>query len=396
MLAVLGFDLLDGLIALVVAIAIYRGIRVGFAEQAFSYAGFWGGLLGGAALSPLATSEVHGFVAKAIVALACAFGLAIVGGAIGRFAGTIVWRALRRVHLGPLDALLGGVFGAVATLLAVWLVANVLADVPLTPLASQIQRSKIVAALDKQLPPLPNFVSEVQRFAAASGFPPAFASLAPLPGTPVAEATRAQVAEAVRIAGPSLVKVEGAGCGELIEGSGFAVAPDLVVTNAHVVAGVPHPSVIERDGTRLAARAIFFDPRFDLAVLRVAGLDEPALHFDPAPVGRGTVAVVLGYPGGGPFTAVPAGVAARFSAVGRDIYGQGTTVRPVYEIDADVIPGNSGGPLVTPSGAVLGVVFSKSVTEPDVGFALAASGVVTRVEQAEAHPGNPGTGACIG
>ena len=157
------------------------------------------------------------------------------------------------------------------------------------------------------------------------------------------------------------------------------VAPGEVVTNAHVIAGIPRPQVEDGAGFH-PTTVVYFNPSFDLAVLRVSGLSEPPLTLDPTDVGRGTQAAVLGYPGGGSFTADPAGVMAEFEAEGRDIYGQGLTLRSVYEIQALVRPGNSGGPLVEPNGEVIGVVFSRSTTNADVGYALASPGVLSRVQ----------------
>ena len=151
----------------------------------------------------------------------------------------------------------------------------------------------------------------------------------------------------------STVKIIGDGCGEIQEGSGFVVAPGVVVTNAHVVAGIAHPMV--QVGTNaLATTVIYFDPSYDLSVLRVSGLEEPVLTLDPEPSARGVQAAVLGYPEGGPLQVAPAGIMAAFEAEGRDIYGQGLTVRNVYEIQAKVRPGNSGGPLVQLDGQVIG------------------------------------------
>jgi S1-C subfamily serine protease len=194
-------------------------------------------------------------------------------------------------------------------------------------------------------------------------------------------------------AGPSTVKVEGVGCGVLQEGSGFVAAPGLVVTNAHVVAGIGAPQV--QVGRSVdATEVVLFDPSFDLAVLRVPGLTAPALRLDPAPVGRGTQAAVLGYPGGGPFTVDAAGVMAAFEAQGRDIYGRGLTLRNVYELDALVRPGNSGGPLVLPDGQVIGVVFSRSTVDPSIGYALTSPDVLPRVAQAESAVRPVSTGPC--
>jgi len=165
------------------------------------------------------------------------------------------------------------------------------------------------------------------------------------------------------------------------------------VTNAHVIAGIPHP-VVEVGNNLLQTTVLSFDPSFDLAVMRVRGIDGPPLALDPDKASRGVQAAVLGYPGGGPFEVQPAGVMAEFEAEGRDIYGQGLTVRDVYEIQAIVRPGNSGGPLVQPDGQVIGVVFSRSTTDGDIGYALASPGVLARVTKAENLSHAVGTGPC--
>jgi S1-C subfamily serine protease len=213
---------------------------------------------------------------------------------------------------------------------------------------------------------------------------------------PVAYPSASQVRAGAEVAAPSTVKVVAVGCGEIQEGSGFVVSPGLVVTNAHVIAGTESIRVEDAAGYHVAAVQLF-DPEFDLAVLRVPGLSERALAIDPGTVGRGTKAVVLGYPEGGPLTVDPAGVRAEILATGLDIYGQNSSVRAVYEVQALVRPGNSGGPLVEPDGLVIGVVFSRSPTTPDIGYALASPGVLTRVKKAEALPASTvvGTGGCI-
>jgi S1-C subfamily serine protease len=142
---------------------------------------------------------------------------------------------------------------------------------------------------------------------------------------------------------------------------------------------------------------ILFDPNFDLAVLRVPDLTVPALPIDASYVGRGTKAVVLGYPDGGPFDAQPAGVLLRFDPESPNIYDTATTQREIYELQSLVRPGNSGGPLVEPDGEVIGVVFSRDADDSEIGFALASPGVLQRVHEAEARPlgSSVGTGSCI-
>jgi S1-C subfamily serine protease len=220
-----------------------------------------------------------------------------------------------------------------------------------------------------------------------------FAALAPASALPVSLPSNAMLRSADLAAGPSTVKIEGVGCGVLQEGSGFVAAPGLVVTNAHVVAGIAAP-LVQIGRTVKATEVVLFDPSFDLAVLRVSGLSAPPLQLDPAPVGRGTQAAVLGFPGGGPFTVDAAGVMAAFEAQGRDIYGHGLTVRNVYELNALVRPGNSGGPLVLPDGRVIGVVFSRSTVDPSIGYALTSPDVLPRVLRAEGVVRAVSTGAC--
>jgi S1-C subfamily serine protease len=286
------------------------------------------------------------------------------------------------------------VVALVATLLAAWLVANTLVNSSSLALNSAISQSRILRAVDNVLPAPPSVFSRVQSFLSAEGFPPVFAQLAPASAGPVSLPGNAELQAAVNRAGPSTVKIVGVGCGQIQEGSGFVVAPGEVVTNAHVVAGIARPQVEDAAGFH-PTTVVYFNPSFDLAVLRVGGLTESPLSLDPNGVGRGTQAAVLGYPGGGPFTADAAGVMAQFEAEGRDIYGQGLTVRNVYEIQAVVRPGNSGGPLVEPDGQVIGVVFSRSTTDATIGYALASPGVLSRVQSVGSSDRATGTGACI-
>lgn len=390
-----GFDWIDWVLIALAIVAAVRGLRLGAAVQVLSYGGFWLGLVVGALVAPLAVGQVRSQTGKAAVSLVVVFGVAAVLGAVGRGVGARLWRVLRKVHLAMADAGLGLGVAVVATLLACWLAATILIQGPSSRLAAAIANSRILTTMDRVLPPAPSVFNRIRGFVNTSGLPQVFAGIAPGTAGPVVVASGPAVQRAVQAAGPSMVMVVGQGCGQIQEGSGFVVAPGLVVTNAHVVAGIPDPVVVDRQGGHHPATAVLFDPRFDLSVLRAPGLTEPALHLDSSDVPRGTQAAVLGYPEGGPFTAVPAGVIQLFDATGPDIYGQGSTLRPVYAIQAQVRPGNSGGPLVEPNGEVVGVVFSKSVSTPDLGYALASPRVATEVGKAEAHPTHSGTGACV-
>jgi S1-C subfamily serine protease len=189
------------------------------------------------------------------------------------------------------------------------------------------------------------------------------------------------------------VKVLGQACGYVQEGSAFVIAPGALLTNAHVVAGEPATSVVV-DGQDYPATVVYFNPTYDLAVLRTTAPLAGSLTFDASTVPSGTQAAVVGYPEDGPLSVAPAAVAAQLTAQGRNIYNEGTVTRRVYQIDANVQPGNSGGPLVDASGQVIGVVFSRSTAYSGVGYALASPGVRARVLPAATRTAPVTTGAC--
>jgi len=203
-----------------------------------------------------------------------------------------------------------------------------------------------------------------------------------------------EIQKAIRIATPSTVKIVGEACGAIQEGSGFVVGDHLVVTNAHVVAGVRDPKVQRQNGGTESAATMLFDPELDVAILRVDGAVGPSLHLDPKDESRGSQGAVLGYPGGGGLTAGAAAVRRELDAIGRDIYGRSTVERNVYELQARVRPGNSGGPLVEKDGTVGGVVFAASTTDPQVGYAITSPQVIPKVKKAQGRKSEVSTGGC--
>ncbi len=387
-------NLVDLVVLVVVALAAVQGLRLGAIVQILSFGGLLVGLYFGAQLASIVVSHGHTQSTRTVLALATLLGVAVLCGVAGRIVGNLAFRRVHRGALGTVDSVLGVLVAVVASLLAAWLLANTLVNTDSLSLNASIDQSKIIRSLDRVLPAPPSVFSRVQGFLSAQGFPPVFAQLAPESAGPVALPGGSQLDAASAHAASSTVKIVGDGCGQIQEGSGFVVGPGVVVTNAHVVAGIAHP-MVQVGTTLLATTVIFFDPSYDLSVLHVSGLIEPALTLDPEPSTRGVQAAVLGYPGGGPFQVAPAGIMASFEAEGRDIYGQGLTVRNVYEIQAKVRPGNSGGPLVQLDGQVIGVVFSRSTTNGDIGYALTSPGVLARVRQAESSSKAVGTGACV-
>lgn len=389
-----GFDLIDVLLLIAVALSAVRGIQLGASVQLGSYGGFWIGLFLGAVVAPIIVGPIHTPLWRTVASLAILFGTATLLAGVGRRVGIKAWRTIRRAKLAAVDSGLGAGIAVIATLLGVWVIAGIAVNSPFASLSSQVANSRIVRTLDRVLPAAPSVFSRVQSFVNSQGFPSVFASLPPQLAGPVGLPDNAQVDQVVKVGEASTVKIEGVGCGQIQEGSGFLVAPNVVVTNAHVVAGIANPYIIDSHGQHHAT-TVFFDPRLDLAILRTQGLTEPSLTVSSQTVYRDTQAVVLGYPGGGPLTYGPAGVMATFNATGRDIYGQGLTTRLVYEIEAIVRPGNSGGPLLNMNDQVIGVVFSRSTTNPNVGFALASPAVDQKILANEHSTSGVSSGACV-
>jgi S1-C subfamily serine protease len=387
----------DVIILVAVAASAAHGFFRGAAVQLLSFAGFWGGLALGAVLAPQVSRHIHSNVAKTATAVVVVFGLAILLGGLGERIGARIRTGLRVTMLGPLDSGVGAAIGVAATLLAIWVITAMISIVSIPSISRPLSQSAIVKALVNTLPPAPAVFAGVGHLLAPSGLPQVFAGLEPGPPAPLPTPSTPVVDEAVVAARDSTLKVAGLGCGGIKTGSGWVAAPGLVVTNAHVVAGIAAPFVQDRfDHTYRNTRVVVFDPETDIAVLRVTNLPAVArpLPLQRSDASRGTSGAVLGYPGGGTFKAIPAALLAQIQATGRDIYNQNVTTRSVYEIQADVRPGNSGGPFVTAAGQVVGVVFSASVYLPNVGFALSGHEVGPEIDRAQNSVAEVGTGAC--
>lgn len=383
--------LVDLFIIVMIALAVMHGVRVGAAVQIASFAGLWGGLALGSALAPSVSHLVTGTGARAIVAAVTVFGTSGVLSAAGRTISARLITRSRNKTLVTADAGLGAVTGGVATLFATWLVAAMLATLPLPSVTTLIQRSAILRGMNSVMPPAPAIFSRIQRILDPAGFPNAFAEFEPPSASPLPPPSDPAIRGAVAKAAPSTVKIIGTACGEIVSGSGFVIAPNTVVTNAHVVAGESAQTVDDRAGAH-PSYAVLFDPKLDVAVLHVSGLRDASLALDRSTVPRGEKGAVLGYPGGGPLTTGPAVVLREETAVGRDIYDQSLTTRDIYELGAQVRPGNSGGPLVDTQGTVVGVVFARSSRDPNTGYALTSATVSSRIASRGSSPVS--TGPC--
>lgn len=388
-------NLLDALIVVLVAVSIFTGFRRGAALQLVTYTGLILGLAGGALLAPVLAGTATEPFAQATIALVTLLVLAAAGDAIGWAIGTRAWVAARRSPISPIDQGAGSLVAGVAALVAVWFLAFNLVQGPFPVVSKQIRGSAIVRGIDAVLPRPPSVFAQVRQFLKQFGFPDVFVGLPPAPAGPVRGPSQAQANAAFQAAAASTFKIVGQACDRIQEGSGFLVEPNYVVTNAHVVAGVGSPQVQPQDGASIPATTVLFDDDLDLAVLRIESSPASDLSLLGEQVDRGTGGAVVGYPGGGTLTGTDAAVLQVLSAEGWDIYNQDRVRREVYELQAVVRPGNSGGPFVTPDGEVAGVVFAASTTDQNVGYALTSDEVLPTVRQALGRTEPVGTGPCL-
>jgi S1-C subfamily serine protease len=388
-------NVLDVVILLLVALSVWTGYRRGAALQLVTYTGLLLGLIGGALLAPvIARQAVDPFV-QAAIALTTLLLVAALGDALGWALGRRVWVAARRSRLGPVDAGAGSVVAGAAALLAAWFIAFNLVQGPFAVVSRQIRGSAVVRFLDDLLPRPPSLLAQVRTFLNRFGFPEVFADLPPAPAGPVGEPSDAEARQAFRAADQSTFRIVGQACDSIQEGSGFLVEDGYVVTNAHVVAGVSSPEVQQQDGESFGATTVLFDPDLDLAVLRIEGTPAPDLDLLDTTVDRGTTGAVVGYPGGGDLFGSKAAVRQELMAIGRDIYGEDTVRRHVYELQTEVRAGNSGGPFVTTGGDVAGVVFAASTTNGGIGYAITSEQALPVIQQGVGRTDAASTGSCL-
>ncbi len=386
-------------LVIVVAALAYAvgGYRNGAVVGLFSLAGFFGGAVLGAQLARPLGERLAGGQAQVPVAIVCVLVIALLGQIFA------VWLASflrQRLHWKParaLDSGVGAVLGVLSVLLVAWMVAVPLASSPYQSLNAAVRRSSVVAAVNNVMPtPVSDLYGSLQRFIDRSGFPQVFGALQPTHIVTVSPPDPALATSAGVVADQkSVVKIhsEAPSCDRGIEGSGFVYAPHHVLTNAHVVAGTDTSS-IEVGSKSLTARVVLYDPQRDVAVLYVPSLTAAPLTFAPTPAQTNDNAVVLGYPEDQDFNVQAARVRALGEISGQDIYGKGNITRQVYSVRSVVRSGNSGGPLITPAGQVLGMVFATALDDPQTGFALSNAEITPDATKGATLTASVGTQGC--
>lgn len=396
------YDLLDVIVAFFALTAALGGFRLGFLARVVSWIGLAAGLVIAARMLPRVVSALRNSdpTGKLLVAALVLLGGAFLGQALGLIVGA---RAHRLIPIGPLrsvDNAVGAAVGLLGVLVALWLLLPSMADVPGWP-ARQARNSTIGRLVDRHFPRPPDTLEALRRLVGNQSFPEVFNALAPAinagsapTASPLGAAVTARVSAAT-------VKVEGTACGRIQEGSGWAVNPDLIVTNAHVVAGERRSEVRTPSGRILGATAVAFDESRDLALLSVPGLGDAPLPLVPGPRSTaaqqrlvGSTGAVFGHPGGqDQLAAAPYMVSQYISALGRDLYDQRDTTRDVFVLASNLMPGDSGGPLVNPAGTVIGVAFAIAPDRPGTSYALSYTEVDAFL--AAGATGPVSTGPCV-
>ena len=395
----------DVFVLLLAVLAGVSGWRHGMAVALLSFVGVLGGAIIGVRLAPVLAQQVESPTARVMVSIGVVVLLVALGETTGVFFGRRIRDRITGEQTLRLDSTLGAILQGLTVVLAAWLVALPLASASFPGLAAGIKGSKVLEAVDSVvgsvLPSARQLPSELRALLDSSGFPDVLTPFAQTPITVVGPPNLAlQTSAEVQTAEDSVLKIRGKAtqCSRALEGSGFVVAPDRVVTNAHVVAGTAEVSVEVpgRGGKSRTkpATVVAYDPEIDVAVLAVPGLGVTPLQFAPRAATVADDAIVLGYPLDGPFKATAARIRDQIDLRGLDIYNSQTVVRDVYTIRAVVRSGNSGGPLLAPNGTVYGIVFGAAQDDPETGFVLTAQQVEPLVSSAPRLSNEVSTGSC--
>ncbi len=392
-----GSQWLDIAVIGVALIAAISGWRSGALGSLMSFVGVVLGAIAGVMLAPHIVTHVHSSRGKLFTALFLILALVV----IGEIAGVVLGRAVRgSIRSGPvrvIDSFIGVALQLVVVLVAAWLLGSPLTSSNQQNLAAAARDSKVITEVDKYAPDwLRSVPKRMSALLSTSGLPEVLEPIrTPIQAVDPPDPSLAD-GLVVSKSRPSVVKIRGVatGCQKVLEGTGFVIAPNRVMSNAHVVAGSDSVTV-EAEGKQYDATVVSYDPNADISILDVRDLPQQPLVFADEPAKTGTDAVVLGYPGGGDFVATPARVREIIELNGPDIYKTTTVNREVYTIRGLVRQGNSGGPMINRAGQVIGVVFGAAVDDDDTGFVMTTDEVARQLAKIGNTAAVP-TGACVG
>jgi S1-C subfamily serine protease len=386
-------DVLDLILIAVIAAFAVAGYRQGFIIGVLSLAGFLAGVIGGAYLAPgLAHALAKNPTWQAFLAILVVFFMAVIGMMVASGIGVAIRSRVIARPATVLDSIGGATVNVLAVVIVAWLIGSFVINSSAFPaVARQVNNSAVLRTVDRVMPrgvlDLP-FFPQLRTLLSNGVYTQVFGAFGAESGILVPTPEPSVSSAKLTVAEASVVKVTGeaTSCSQQIEGSGFFISPHHVLTNAHVVAGVDEGLTVTQSGsaTGYKAQVVYYDPQRDLAVLYVPDFTEAPLQLAASAATFGTPAAVAGYPlNVTALQVVAAEIGKAFPATGPDIYGEGSVDRQMYAIRADIQPGNSGGPLLSSSGQVYGVVFAKSTYYSDTGYALTASEVQSDVTAGE-------------
>ncbi|WP_279099933.1 MarP family serine protease [Gordonia bronchialis] len=386
----------DLILIVVALLAAASGYRHGAVASALAFIGVALGAVAGLLLAPHLMSKFDDVQTRLLVGVAVLIVLVVIGEIAGMVLGRAARSGIRSPGLRAVDSGVGSVLQVVAVLVAAGLLAIPLRESAEPAVADAVGDSKVLGGVEVLSPQwVKDLPSDFKALVESSGLPkiPYFNTTNVDPPDPALLAL-----PAVAQARQSVVKIEGLApsCRQALEGSGFVVSPERVMTNAHVVAGTQRLEVEVESGEKLTARVVLFDPLTDIAVLDVPGLSAPALKFAERPAKPGDDAVALGFPEAGPFNVSPLRVRTLFMHTGTTIYQTGDVTREVYAVRGLIRQGNSGGPLLNSDGQVLGVIFG-AAEDPaeETGFALTAAQVQPDFTRSERSNQRVSTQSCV-
>jgi S1-C subfamily serine protease len=390
-------NLLDWLLVVLVLAYALSGYWQGFITGAFATTGLLLGGLFGVWLAPTALGDADPSMWVSLGALFIVILSASLGQAILQFIGSrirdkITWQPVRAV-----DAVGGALLSAVAVLIVAWALGVAISGSRIGGVTPLVRESAVLAKVDGALPDTADGALQAfNNVVGTSFFPRYLEPFAPERIVEVGPGPKRLLRDPdVQRAAASVVKIRGGNsCGRGVEGSGFIYAQNRLMTNAHVVAGVDDPEVVIGDST-LSADVVYYNPDVDVAVLAFDSGDTDTLQLDRS-AGAGTGVAILGYPEDGPYDVQPGRIRSQQRLRSPDIYGNGTVIRDVYSLRGLIRPGNSGGPIVSSAGEVVGVVFAASVNDHDTGYALTADQVSKAAAAGLTSSDSVSTGDCAG
>jgi S1-C subfamily serine protease len=387
---------LDLIAVVLIVLAVLLGVRSGALPQLFGLVGAAVAALSGLAILPAATPFLDALSApiRAVVVLSVLLGLVGVGETAGAMLGRRASEALGNGFFGVLERVAGGVVGGAQAILILWLAGGVLAAGPFPNLAQLAQRSVALRFVDEFLPPPTEIVLELGQLLDDTGLPNVFIGLEQLPAPDIDLPSDAFASQIGQRAAPSVLRVVADGCDQRASGSSFVIAPEYVVTNAHVVVGADRV-LVQTSGDSFQTVPVLVDLQLDVALLWADGLLAQPLQFAAEEPTRGDLGATIGYPAGLNETVKPGTVSATYFATGLDVTREERVTRRIIELRARVVPGDSGGPFVLEDGTVGGVVFAESRVDPTVGYALSALEVLDRVQPAVGRQRAVSTGPCV-